>query len=86
MQATIKDEWGVIETLLPAGWRQAAREQKAFQRARYTRDLPHKNQRAAKAWILAKLVVALVLETLYRNARTFSPWGYRIAGRAPVVA
>jgi hypothetical protein len=38
MQATTKDEWGVIETLLPAGWRQAARDQKAFQRARYTPD------------------------------------------------
>jgi hypothetical protein len=40
--------------------------------------LPHKDPRAAKTWILAKLVVALVLETLYRNARAFSPWGYRL--------
>ena len=48
--------------------------------------LPHKDQRAAKAWILAKLVVALVLETLYRNARTFSPWGYRLERRSPIVA
>jgi len=40
--------------------------------------LPHKYPRAAKTWILAKLVVALVLETLYRNARAFSPWGYRL--------
>jgi len=41
--------------------------------------LPHKEQSAARAWILAKLVVALVLEALYRNARSFSPWGYEIA-------
>jgi hypothetical protein len=40
--------------------------------------LPHKDPRAAKTWILAKLVVALVLETFYRNARAFSPWGYRL--------
>lgn len=32
------DEWRVIEALLPAGWRQAAKEQKAFQLARYTTD------------------------------------------------
>jgi hypothetical protein len=41
--------------------------------------LPHQDPRAAQAWILAKLVVALLLETLYRNARSFSPWGYRLA-------
>lgn len=41
--------------------------------------LPHKDPRAARGWILAKLVVALVLETLYRNASAFSPWGYRIS-------
>jgi len=39
--------------------------------------LPHKSPNIARAWILAKLVVALLLETLYRNARVFSPWGYR---------
>jgi hypothetical protein len=40
--------------------------------------LPHKDPRAAQAWILAKLVISLLLETLYRNARAISPWGYRI--------
>lgn len=40
--------------------------------------LPHQEPRAARAWILAKLVVALLLETLYRNASAFSPWGYEI--------
>ncbi|MPZ21542.1 MAG: transposase, partial [Luteitalea sp.] len=39
--------------------------------------LPHKDARAAQGWILAKLVVALLLETLYRTTRAISPWGYR---------
>lgn len=38
--------------------------------------LPHQDPRAAESWILAKLVIALLLETLYRSAVTFSPWGY----------
>ncbi len=38
--------------------------------------LPHKDPGAARGWIQAKLVVALLLETLVRNARTFSPWGF----------
>lgn len=41
--------------------------------------LPHKDPRSARGWILAKLVVALLLETLYRNARALSPWGYRFS-------
>jgi hypothetical protein len=40
--------------------------------------LPHKDPHAAQAWILAKLVIALLLETLYRNARSISPWGYNV--------
>jgi hypothetical protein len=43
--------------------------------------LPHQEPRAARSWILAKLVVALLLEKLYRHARLFSPWGYRLARR-----
>lgn len=38
--------------------------------------LPHKDPLAATGWIQAKLVVALLLETLFRSARIFSPWGY----------
>jgi hypothetical protein len=41
--------------------------------------LPHKDPAAATGWIQAKLVVALLLETLFRSARIFSPWGYNIA-------
>lgn len=40
--------------------------------------LPHKDPRAAQGWILAKLVVALILETLYRTAGAISPWGYKL--------
>jgi hypothetical protein len=42
--------------------------------------LPHKDPRAAQTWILAKLVIALLLETLYRKAVSFSPWGYHLPG------
>lgn len=41
--------------------------------------LPHKDPEAAAGWIQAKLVVALLLETLFRSARIFSPWGYDLA-------
>ena len=44
--------------------------------------LPHQDPVVARTWILAKLVVALLLETLYRNARTLSPWGHSIASYA----
>jgi IS4 transposase len=40
--------------------------------------LPHQDPAAAEALILSKLVVALLLETFYRRATTFSPWGYRL--------
>jgi hypothetical protein len=43
--------------------------------------LPHKDAAAATGWIQAKLVVALLLETLFRSARIFSPWGYDITPR-----
>lgn len=38
--------------------------------------LPHKDPAAATGWIQAKLVAALLLETLFRNSRAFSPWGF----------
>lgn len=40
--------------------------------------LPHTNPETGRSWILAKLVVALLLEKLHRNAGRFSPWGYRL--------
>jgi hypothetical protein len=38
--------------------------------------LPHQHPEAAAGWIQAKRVVALLLETRFRSARSFSPWGY----------
>ncbi len=46
-------------------------------------QLPHKQGPAARSWIAAKLVVALLLEALHRNSRVFSPWGYDLARLAP---
>jgi hypothetical protein len=39
-------------------------------------QLPHRDPRAARGWMQGKLLVSLVLETLFRNARVHSPWGY----------
>jgi hypothetical protein len=41
--------------------------------------LPHKRPDTAIAWILAKFVLALLLEKLHRNAMLFSPWGYDLS-------
>ena len=41
--------------------------------------VPYKHPAVARSWISAKLVASLLLETLYRNARSFSPWGYPIS-------
>ena len=46
--------------------------------------LPHQDGDAARGWIHAKLLVAMLLETLFRNARTFSPWGYETPLPAPL--
>ena len=40
--------------------------------------LPHQDPASARGWIASKLVVALLLETMYRRARDFSPWAYRL--------
>lgn len=48
--------------------------------------LPHKDPQAARGWILAKLVVALLLDSLYRNARAISPWGFELRRRVPLPA
>lgn len=45
--------------------------------------LPHENPDTSRAWIMAKLVVALLLEKLHRNAGSFSPWGFRIEATLP---
>ncbi|MFH1570540.1 MAG: IS4 family transposase [Gemmatimonadota bacterium] len=45
--------------------------------------VPHQDPQAATGWIQAKLVVALLLESLLRSARVFSPWGYHIQPPRP---
>lgn len=43
--------------------------------------LPHRDARAARTWLLGKLVVALLIERFLASARTISPWGYgNVAG------
>jgi hypothetical protein len=39
-------------------------------------NLPHKRRDRGVSWIMAKLILALLLEKLHRQAMTFSPWGY----------
>lgn len=48
--------------------------------------LPHQDPAAAEALILSKLVVALLLETFYRRATNFSPWGYTLTETEAVAA
>ena len=58
----------------------------AFKRLKQLLNLgqvPHKDPRAAKTWILAKLAISLLLETLYRNASAFFPWGFSFRALAP---
>jgi hypothetical protein len=45
--------------------------------------LPHQDEEAAQGWIQAKLLLALLLETMYRNAAAVSPWGYHLGRRRP---
>jgi DDE family transposase len=40
--------------------------------------VPNKVSETARSWIAAKLVMAALLEKLYRNAVLFSPWGYSL--------
>jgi hypothetical protein len=46
--------------------------------------LPKKDPPGAKAWIYGKIFAALLIETLVRNAESFSPWGYRISDTTQV--
>jgi IS4 transposase len=39
---------------------------------------------SAKAWLQAKLLTALLLERLQREAFLFSPWGYPLLGTVPM--
>lgn len=47
-------------------------------------QLPHRDPAAAQSWILSKMIVALLLELMYRRSTSISPWAYRFEelGRA----
>ena len=51
----------------------------AFKRLKGIMDLGHlpKNDpESCKAWLYGKLFVALLVEHIYQEAESFSPWGY----------
>lgn len=46
--------------------------------------LPKRNDASARAWIQGKLLTVLLIEHLAREARFFSPWGYRLDPSQPL--
>jgi len=44
--------------------------------------LPKRDDRSSRAWLYAKLLLALLTEKMIRMARTISPWGYCLAPSA----
>ena len=46
--------------------------------------LPKRNDASARAWIQGKLLTVLLIEHLAREARFFSPWGYRLDSSQPL--
>lgn len=42
--------------------------------------LPKQDPESCKAWLHGKLVVALLVERIYQEAESFSPWGYPLCG------
>lgn len=44
--------------------------------------VPNKRRDRAATWITAKLILALLLEKLHRNAMSVSPWGYELQEEA----
>jgi IS4 transposase len=46
--------------------------------------LPKYDERSCRAWIQAKLLCGLLIERLMRQAKFFSPWGYRLPAPEPL--
>jgi hypothetical protein len=46
--------------------------------------LPKYDERSCRAWIQAKLLCALLIERLMREAKFFFPWGYRLPSSEPL--
>ena len=47
-------------------------------------QVPKKKEAAARAWMQAKILTALLIERLLCEARFFSPWGYPLRREQPV--
>ena len=43
--------------------------------------IPARTEQGLRVWVLAKLLVALLIDALIEQAESFSPWGYPIADR-----
>jgi hypothetical protein len=46
--------------------------------------LPKYDEQSSRAWIQAKLLCALLIERLMREAKFFFPWGYRLPAAEPL--
>ena len=46
--------------------------------------LPKYDAQSCRAWIQAKLLCALLIERLMREAKFFFPWGYRLPSSEPL--
>lgn len=49
-------------------------------------QLPKYSDASSRAWLNGKLLVAMLVEKLWRNAEHFSPWGYRLLRKAKPLA
>ncbi len=48
--------------------------------------IPARTDDGVRVWVFAKLLVALLVDTLIEQAESFSPWGYPIADHQRVAA
>ena len=54
----------------------------AFKRMKFLAQLGHlpkHDDHSSRAWLYAKLLLALLTEKMIRTARTISPWGYNLS-------
>jgi hypothetical protein len=49
-------------------------------------QIPKRSDDSSRAWLNGKLLVALLVDRLWRHAESFSPWGYRLGPLAKPVA
>lgn len=49
-------------------------------------QLPKRSDASSRAWLNGKLLVAMLVDKLWRHAESFSPWGYRLGRPTKPVA